>query len=486
MDRGTLSRRELLKAGMMSVPALSLAGPSLGAGGSGGRPNLVFVFADQWRAEATGYAGNRDVRTPHLDALAAQSVNFTTAVSGCSVCSPYRASLITGQYWLTHGIFYNDKPLGNKATSFAQAYVQAGYKTGYIGKWHLNGHPKGSTMAQGRSAFIPPERRQGFQFWRVCECTHNYNHSLYYGDTPEKRYWEGYDAIAQTHEAQRYIREHARTGPFALFLSWGPPHSPLGTAPEKYKALYAEPDKLQVRPNVPASQRNAARQQLAGYYAHMAAQDDCIGEIVQTLRESGIEDNTIFVFTSDHGDMLLSHGHTKKQKPWDESIRVPFLLRYPAKLGRQGREIEMPINTPDIMPTLLGLSGVTVPATCEGKDFSGVVTGDEAPDNEAALITLPVPFHQWSYTRGGREYRGVRTTRYTFARDLKGPWLLYDNVKDPYQLDNLCNKPEHAELQRRLDGILKKKLRATNDTFLTGPEYMKMWDYDWDGSDGRT
>ena len=137
-----ITRRELLKAGALAVPAMSLPAP---AGQPRRRPNLVFVFGDQWRAQATGYAGDTNVRTPHLDALAAESVNFTTAVSGCPVCSPYRASLITGQHWLTHGIFYNDKPLGDKAVSFAQAYVRAGYQTGYIGKWHINGHPKGGT-----------------------------------------------------------------------------------------------------------------------------------------------------------------------------------------------------------------------------------------------------------------------------------------------------------------------------------------------------
>jgi len=482
MPHNEVTRRNLLKAGV----ALSVAG-GLSAGRAqrrSHRPNVVFVFADQWRADATGYAGNPDVRTPHLDKLAAESVNFTTAVSGCPVCSPYRASLMTGQYWLTHGIFYNDKPLGDKATSVAQACARAGYDTAYIGKWHLNGHPKGVTMAQGRAAFIPRQRRQGFQFWRACECTHNYNHSLYYGDTPEKRYWEGYDAIAQTREAQRYIRSHSSDKPFVLFLSWGPPHAPYHTAPAKYKALFPDPAKLWVRPNVPEPKRKEAQKLLAGYYAHIAALDDCMGEIGQTLRQCGIEENTIFVFTADHGDMLLSHGLTKKQKPWDESIRVPFLLRYPGKLGRAGREIDAPINTPDIMPTLLGLCGVDVPSSCEGRDRSAWVTGAETPGaEEAALITLPVPFHQWSYARGGREYRGLRTSRYTYVRDLNGPWLLYDNREDPYQLRNLCNRPEYARVQQRLNERLDEKLRATNDAFLPGPEYMKMWDYDWDGSD---
>jgi len=447
-----------------------------------GRPNLVFIFADQWRAQAAGYAGNKDVKTPHLDRLAKQSVNFSNAVSGCPVCSPYRASLMTGQYWLTHGIFYNDKPLNPDAVTIGKVYRRAGYETGYIGKWHLNGHDRNTSLQDGRKAFIPKERRQGFSFWRVCECTHNYNRSLYYDETPEQRYWDGYDAIAQTREAQQYIRRYANKSPFVLFMSWGPPHAPYETAPEKYRGMF-DPAGISVHPNVPESLKEKAREELAGYYAHIAALDDCIGDVLDTLKECRVEENTIFVFTSDHGDMLRSHGQTKKQKPWDESVRIPFLLRYPAVHGKSGRTIDMPINTPDIMPTLLGLSSVTVPESVEGSDFSGTIKGTQPPDNDAALIMCPVPFHQWNYQRGGREYRGVRTRRYTYVRDIKGPWLLYDNQADPYQLKNLCNDPKCATVRHELQTILSRKLKETNDQFLPGPEYMDKWNYQWDGND---
>ncbi|MHC4751421.1 MAG: sulfatase family protein, partial [Planctomycetota bacterium] len=428
------SRRQFLHTAALGAASavlaqqLSWAAPSIEES-SNNKPNLVFVFADQWRAQATGYAGNVDVRTPNLDRLAKESINFSNAVSGCPVCSPYRASLMTGQYWLTHGIFYNDKPLNPDAITIGKVYSKAGYETAYIGKWHIDGH--------GRNAFIPKERRQGFKFWRVCECTHNYNNSPYYAETPVKQYWDGYDAIAQTREAQKYIRRHANKSPFALFISWGPPHAPYHTAPEKYRRMFSA-DKIILHPNVPESLAKKARQELAGYYAHIAALDDCIADLLETLKECRIEENTIFVFTSDHGDMLHSHSQTKKQKPWEESIRVPFLLRYPAALATMGRTIDMPINTPDIMPTLLGLSGIDIPKSVEGRDFSGVIRGTQLPDNDAALIMCPIPFHQWNYNRGGREYRGVRTRRYTYVRDLNGPWLLYDNKMDPYQLKNLC------------------------------------------------
>ena len=472
MKNRHIGRRQFLRAAGSGAVSVLLAGNMSCAVRPGGsplrKPNLVFVFADQWRGQATGYAGNSDVRTPNLDKLTEESVNFTHAVSGCPVCSPYRASLMTGRYPLTHGVFLNDVRLNTDAVSIAHAYNAVGYETGYIGKWHLDGNH--------RSAFIPRERRQGFKFWKALDCTHNYNNSSYYGDEDVKLKWEGYDAIAQTREAMRYIREHASGGPFALFLSWGPPHAPYHTAPEKYRERFSAAE-IKLRPNVPEKLQAQARKSLAGYYAHIAALDDCIGDILQTLKDLSLEDNTIFVFTSDHGDMLYSQGGQKKQKPWDESILVPFLLRYPAALGRRGKTIEMPINSPDIMPTLLGLSGIEIPDTVEGRDFSGIMKGIEKPKDDATLISCPSPFGQWTRARGGREYRGIRTRRYTYVRDLNGPWLLYDNEKDPYQLNNLCGKAEHSGLQKELEGVLSRKLKETNDEFLSGWAYIKKRGY---------
>ncbi len=240
---------------------------------------------------------------------------------------------------------------------------------------------------------------------------------------------------------------------------------------------------IQVRPNVPDELREKAREDIAGYYAHIAALDDCMKELLAAVKESGIGENTIFIFTSDHGDMLYSHGEKMKQKPWDESLLVPFLLRYPKKLGTSHKNIDMPFNTPDIMPTLLGLSGIEIPGTVEGSDYSKIITGEEKPDNKAVLIQCPVPFHQWNYANGGREYRGVRTKRFTYVRDLNGPWLLYDNLADPYQMNNLIGFDENIFIKSDLENQLDQLLKKTNDNFLTGAEYMKMWNYTWDRND---
>ncbi len=432
------------------------------------RPNVVFLFADQWRAQATGYAGDPNAHTPNLDRLAAQSVNFTHAVSGCPVCSPYRASLMTGQYWHTHGVFLNDVPLPDTAVTVAEAFRDAGYQTGYIGKWHLDG--------RGRMSFTTPEHRQGFQYWKALECTHEYNASRYYDDDPAPKQWDGYDAAAQTRDAQRYIQERAGGAPFALFLSWGPPHNPYETAPKDCRDRVREAD-IVLRPNVPPDCAEKARKDLAGYYAHILALDGCLGALLGTLEDCGIAENTILVFTSDHGDMLYSQGMQRKQKPYDESIRVPFLLRYPKGLGTTPRPLDWLINAPDIMPTLLGLCGITPPPSVEGKDLSRNLIGGHAPNIEGALLACITPFGEWTRQNGGRECRGIRTRQHTYVRDLNGPWLLFDNESDPYQQRNLCNERDHQEVQGRLDSLLTRILAERKDAFEPGDAYIKRFGY---------
>jgi arylsulfatase A-like enzyme len=477
--RQNVSRRTFLRAagaaGALGAAALGAAVPSNAPAADAGagqraarrRPNVVFLLADQWRAQAAGYAGDPNVRTPHLDALAARSVNLANAVSGCPVCSPYRGSLMTGQHPLTHGVFVNDVCLRAEAVSLAEAFAAAGYATAYIGKWHLDGH--------GRASYIPPERRQGFAFWRVLECTHNYNQSAYFADGPEKRLWDGYDAVAQTREACRYIAAHDGSRPFLLVLSWGPPHNPYETAPERFRAMYPA-DALQLRPNVPPDAAAAARKDLAGYYAHCSALDECVGKVVSALAEAGIEDDTVLVFTSDHGDMLGSQGEKRKQKPWDESIRVPFLIRWPAGLGRDARTIVRPVSTPDIMPTLLGLAEAEIPPGVQGRNLAALLAGREPDGDGAALIMCPSPFGEWARPRG-REYRGVRTARWTYVRTLDGPWLLFDNEKDPHQMRNLCGHKDFEAMQQVLEAQLTGLLAAAGDDFRPGWDYLRQWGY---------
>lgn len=431
------------------------------------KPNIIYILADQWRASATGYAGDPNVRTPNLDLLAKESFNFRNAVSVIPVCTPYRASLMTGRYPTSTGMFLNDLHLPPTELCIGDALLSGGYQTAYIGKWHLDGH--------GRHSFIPAARRRGFEYWKVAECDHNYNNSHYYsGDSEEKLYWEGYDVFAQTKDAQQYIREHAdKDKPFALFLSYGTPHFPHHTAPEEFKSKYPV-DRITLPANVPDAIKSEALLEAQGYYGHCEALDKRIGDLLATIDEMGLAENTLLVFTSDHGEMLGSHGVRPKAKqvPFGESARVPFLLRFPAVHGDSGKVIDMPINTPDIFPTLFGLVGLPIPGTIEGEDLSSVVREGVEIEDRAALYMQPAPWIKGEY---GREYRAIKTSRYTYVRSLDGPWLLFDDVTDSIQMNNLVLNPEYSDLVLKLDDQLQGLLKEIDDDFRPSQAYIDEW-----------
>ena len=433
------------------------------------KPNVIFVFADELDGQDLGYNGNKDVITPNLDRLASHAINFTNTISCCPVCSPYRASLLTGQYPLTTGVFVNDVQLNPETPTIAKSFKAAGYQTAYIGKWHVDG--------RGRNSFIPVDRRQGFEYWKVLECTHDYNNSYYWGNDDKKAKWKGYDAYAQTADAVNYIRERKKDEkPFFMVLSWGPPHSPHNTAPEPCKNIYRNKP-LKLRPSVPSGLKDKAIADLVGYYGHITALDSCIGMLQHTLKETGLDENTLFIFTADHGSMVYSHGFVNKQRPYEESINVPMLIRYPELFGNKGKKDDMLINTPDLMPTLLGLCGLPIPSTVEGDDKSPVMKRKAKDTTDAVLIACYHPFGQWSRAQGGKEYRGVRTKRYTYVKDLKGPWLLFDNLKDPFQLKNLVKDQKSQKTREGLELKLTQLLKKINDQFLPGQEYIKKWGY---------
>lgn len=464
-----LTRKQFLRQSAALALASCLPLPAL-ATTPRRKPNILFVIVDEWRAQAFGALGDRNAHTPALDRFRRQSLSFDNAVAALPVCSQSRASFLTGQYPLTNGVYLTDVPLRPRGVTLAEALANDGYQTGFIGKWHLYGSPKG--RYERRGDFIPREFRFGFEYWKANECTHNYVKSRYYeGDDPTVRYWPGYDAFAQTEDAIGYIDRASRSEkPFFLILSLGPPHFPY-TAPEKYNAMYRD-RALHFRPNVPEALRTKAAEEMRGYYAAIAAVDDCFARLMAGLDQSGVADDTIVIFTSDHGDMLWSQGLQHKHVPWDESVRVPLMIRYPRADGRRGRTDGAPFNSPDVMPTLLGLAGVPVPAGVEGTDYSPVVRREPMRARpQSAYLTMPVSF-SGSRSQGFAEYRGVRTDRYTYIRSIKGPWLLYDNRKDPYQMRNLVDRPEMAKAQKACEAELALWLGKLGDAFLPGETYL--------------
>lgn len=367
------------------------------------RPNLLFVFADQMRAQACGFMGNQQAHTPNMDWMAHQGVVFDNAVSSCPVCTPYRASLMTGRYPLACRTAMNDVRLPVDELSIAEVLREAGYATGYIGKWHLDG--------QYRGGFIPPgPRRQGFEFWAANECTHAYMNTFYYRDEPEPIYLDSYSADGFTDIAIEFIQQRAGN-PFALFLSWAPPHNPYHQMPDEYDCY--NPGEINLRPNT----IEAARDDIAGYYGHISALDRNLGRLLETLQEQGIAEDTIIVFTADHGDMLSAHGLQRKQKPWEESIMVPWVMQWPGTLPADLRTDAL-INAPDVMPTLLSLMDVEIPETVQGTDLSHAARAEEGPQPTSAYIANPMPFPGDKHEGG--PWRGVRTKTHTYVENENG------------------------------------------------------------------
>ncbi|MGY6648006.1 sulfatase family protein [Wenyingzhuangia sp. IMCC45574] len=433
------------------------------------KPNIIYLLTDQWRGSALGYAGNPDVKTPHLDAFSKRAVNFTNAVSVTPICTTHRAALFTGRYPTTTGMVVNDVYLPAEELTIAEIFKKEGYNTAYWGKWHLDGH--------GRETYIPKERRQGFEFWRALECSHSYNKMPYYdNNNPEKKYWKEYSPFAIAKDANKYLEAHALDAkPFLAVVSIAAPHYPHGSAPKKYKNLY-NPDSLTLNPNVAEKYKASSRKELQGYYAHATATDEAIGLILNKIKELKIEDNTIIVFSADHGEMMGAHGVKPfvKQLAWDESIRVPFLISYPNIGENKGATVYAPINTPDVLPSLLGLTGIKVPKVIQGEDLSDLIRNPDPKADRVALVMNAVPFGS---NHRDPEYRAIRTNRYTYTKTLQGPSMLFDNVKDPYQLNNLLDDKNYEAIKQDLDQKLKLALESVNDEFKPREYYMNKWGY---------
>ena len=440
------------------------------------KPNILFVLADQLRACSMGYAGEEAVKTPNIDAFAASSTICKNAISIFPVCGPYRGSLITGRTPTSTGLVINDIPLNTNEVSIAHCLKAASYDTAYIGKWHLDG--------PDRPGPIPPgPRRQGFEYWMAANFEHNYNRSYFTDNDGNLKVWPGWDTEAQTTHAINYLNERKSRNPFCLFLSWGPPHHPYRLVPKKYLEMY-NLDMIEGRPNCD----DVPRDDLWGYYAQTTFLDEQFQRLLDTINDLGIEDETIVVFTSDHGDMHGSHGVYKKQWPWNEAIKVPFVIRYP-KVITEGAIRNMPLSVIDIMPTLLSLSGVPIPDTVEGIDLSKVLRGETNKEPESVLIMNPCPFSigdkrgfdQYPNYKGMRlEYRGVITENYTYVHTIDKPWLLFDNNNDPYQMRNLIEDSAYSELRNNLYEKMQKHMNVINDEMLPRQHYYKKFGIDLD------
>ena len=410
----------------------------------GKQPNIVYVFSDQMRTHAMGCMGNEQVISPNLDKMAAEGMLLTNAISAQPVCTPYRAQLLTGRYGHSTGVVQNDIRLPDSETLISEQMKQAGYTTGYIGKWHLSGH---------RDNPVDAVNRRGWDYWAVRNCSHEHFNPVYWvNDSKEAIQVEGWEPDVQTDLAIEFIKKQ-KEDPFCLFVSFGPPHNPY-KAPKKYLDMYAG-RALKNRPNVPNEKTKA----LLHYYAMVTSLDECMGRINTALDEAGVADDTIVVFTSDHGDMLNSQGHERKHRPWEESINVPFVMRYPDKIA-PGQVHDWIVSSVDLMPTLLGMCGAEIPSQVDGMDYSPTFLGKSDKERDAAFL-----FGTGGGGKGPKsDWRGIRTKEWTYAHHYEGDWVMYDLQMDPYQLNNLINNPEYQSQKQKLSDQLKAMRQELGET----------------------
>ncbi|MHC4069979.1 MAG: sulfatase family protein [Planctomycetota bacterium] len=446
------------------------------------KPNLVIVFPDQMRVHAMGFMNQDPVYTPVLDRFAKESLVLTQAVSNYPVCSPFRAMLMTGKYPFSNKVTNNclniTEPLGCELQQsdrcFSDVLKDKGYSLSYIGKWHLEAPRAPYVDCENNKGeekwneWCPPDRRHGFDFWYSYNTYDYHNRPLYWSTDAGRNEFHYVDQWGPEHEADlaiKYINNQDGkyrdpNKPFALVVSMNPPHTPYHLVPDKYKKPYADmtDDELINRKNVkPGSPgEKTARKSLRNYFAMCTGVDRQFGRILEGLKDAGLENDTIVLFTSDHGNCLGSHNHDTKNVHWEESMRIPLLIRFPGRI--QPRSDDLLISVPDIYPTLLDLMGFKndIPAEVQGVSHAKLLTNGSGFRPDAQLY-MWVPKGKPSYGR-----RGVRTSRFTMMTqkmpDKPIKAFLYDNVSDPYQLKNIAEESPDVikELTAKLNVILKK------------------------------
>ena len=456
------------------------------------RPNLLFVFADQLGMHHCGYAGATAARTPNIDRFATQGINFCDAVASSPVCAAFRASLMTGKYTTSTGMVINELRMNTAHRCLGHVVTDAGYRTCYIGKWHLYANELGKHY-EASNSFVPPgPDRLGFEgHFAAYNFHHNYYDVYYHLDTPQKiSYGQGvYEPDAQTDMMIDWLREQTDAEqPFCAFLSYGTPHDPWNddNVPAEFRAMfdgvdfphppnyspdndpYGEPTwhhlNAEQREQLPGWRRN--------YYAMTANLDWNFGRLVKAIDRLGLADNTIVVFASDHGEMFGSQGRRAKNIFYEEAARVPLLIRWPGAIAA-GSTSNASISSVDYMPTLLGLLGLPIPDEVEGMDCSHIARGRAGDEPDAAFLQNTGSVAAWA---DGYEWRALRDRQYTYAiyrRD--GRELLFDHTADPCQMNDLARAGGHeAELQC-FGRMLTDKMASINDTFETCTWYREHW-----------
>lgn len=470
------------------------------------RPNVIYVFPDQLRNQALGFWSEEGftnhvkfqadpVHTPHLNRFAKESVVLTSAISNFPLSSPHRGMLLTGMYPERSGIVLNcnsnrpNSSLREDVTTISDVFSDAGYDCGYIGKLHAETPTRNDPDNPGNyvesrkpawDAYTAPENRHGFNYW-YSYGTFDEHKNPHYWDTSGKRHdINEWSPIHEADKAIDYINnthgDRDSSKPFFLMVAMNPPHNPYSSLEDCMEADYnLYKDKsitdLLIRKNVDVTLPKAKSSRY--YFASITGVDREFGRILESLKDAGLEENTIVVFSSDHGETMCSQGVVDpKNSPYIESINIPFLLRYPNKISP--RVDNLLLSTPDIMPTLLALAGLKreIPKEVEGSDYSSFLVADTT-DLKRPISALYMQNSESDRAIDGKVYsffptaRGIKTATHTLVFYLNRSMaldkvLFFDDENDPYQLHNL-DVDAHSEVYMDLCLQFAKLLEDTND-----------------------
>jgi arylsulfatase A-like enzyme len=414
------------------------------------QPNVVVFFTDQQRWDSTGVHGNPLDLTPNFDRMAQTGTHLSAAFTPQPVCGPARSCLQTGMYATTSGCYRNGIALPEDSTTIGQLFRDAGYATGYIGKWHLaNGDP------------VPERERGGYEYWlasNTLEFTSDAYDAVMYNNDMEPVKLPGYRVDAQTDAAIRFIDAHQHE-PFFLFMSFLEPHhqnhrddypAPRGYE-ERYRGRWVPPDL--------AALGGSTHQHLAGYWGMVKRLDEALGRLLDALASLHLEENTIIVFTSDHGCHFKTRNAEYKRSCHDSSIRVPTAIQGPGFNG--GRHVHELVSLLDLPPTLLDAAGIAVPSQMQGRSLLPLLRHDDPAWPEEMFVQI-------SESQVGRAVRTHRWKYGVVAPD-KHPWndsgsdryvetYLYDLLADPYELRNLVGLESHRETANVLRERLVRRM----------------------------
>lgn len=427
------------------------------------RPNVIVFFTDQQRWDTSGLHGNPLDLTPNFDRMATRGTHAANSFTCQPVCGPARSCLQTGLYATTTGCFRNGIPLPDGSETLGTLFKDAGYNTGYIGKWHLND--------RGGAGAVPASRRFGYDYWlasNVLEFTSWPYETVMYDNKDQPVRLPGYRVDAQTDAAIRYIDSVQGDQPFFLFNSYLEPHHqnqvddypPPDGYRERYAGRWTPPDL--------AALGGSTHQHLAGYYGMVKRLDEALGRMLDALKSLGILENTILLFTSDHGCHFKTRNGEYKRSCHESSIRVPTAIHGPGFQG--GGQLRQLVSLIDLPPTLLDAAGLSVPEAMQGRSILPLVRGEaEAVDSwheemfvqiSEAQVGRAVRTHRWKYGVDAPDKSGGRDS----GSDRYVEQYLYDLDADPYELTNLIGRHAwRSAAEEMRERLIRRMVEAGED-----------------------